>query len=76
MSMPGFNADVTLYRASENYRGAVAGEGVARGDVVIPQFRMSTPCAVAISLATSICNFVPVFCDLATSLARGICKRF
>jgi hypothetical protein len=37
MSMPGFTADVTLYRASENYRGAVAREGAGSGNVVIPQ---------------------------------------
>ena len=37
MSMPGFTADVTLYRASENHRAAVAREGVGRGNVVIAQ---------------------------------------
>ena len=75
MSMPRFTADLTLYRASENYGGAVAGEGVGSGDVVIPQLRISTPCGVALSLATSICEYVPVFCDLAKSVATAICKR-
>ena len=37
MSMPGFTADATIYRASANYRGAASTEGVGR--VVIPQAR-------------------------------------
>jgi hypothetical protein len=75
MSMPGFTADVTIYSARENYRGAFAREGVGRIDVVIPQLPIS--CARALNAAFDVCDTFGMRseeCEGAIQLVRAICR--
>jgi hypothetical protein len=75
MSMPGFTADVTLYHASENYRGADAGEGVGRGNVVVPQLPRWLKCGLAILGETAAClsGAFTAECIAAGTTALDIC---
>ena len=75
MSMPGFTADATLYRAGENYKGAPARQGVGRGNAVIPQ--EPSLCDVVLDEFYDVCDLFGSEsgeCDGARQLLFRVCE--